>query len=143
MISKEQIVDNFTGAIHCSQVVSGEMAEKLGVDKSMLMSATGALGGGCFRGDVCGCVSSSLVCIGLSCGHCHKGDMEANQRLVEKTTEFEKRFTEKHGSICCRDLTGYDFSVPGELEKAMADGILFKKCPVYVQSALEILDDLI
>jgi len=143
MISREQIIDNFSGAIHCSQIVSGEMAEKLGVDKEMLMSAAGALGGGCFHGDVCGCVSASLMCIGLSCGHCHKGDLEANQRLVEKTAEFEKRFIEKHGSICCRDLTGYDFGVPGELEKAMEAGVTVEKCPAYVQGALEILDDLL
>ena len=142
-MQKEKIVEYFMGAIHCSQVVAGEMAERFGVDRDMLMSMAAPLGGGCFNGEVCGCVTGGLLCIGLSCGHCHKGDVETNARMVEMTKEFENRFAEENGSLRCKDLCGYDFSAEGELEKAMESGVLFETCPKLVNSALDILDDII
>lgn len=141
-LDKSEIVRNFQGLIHCSQIVMKQWAEDLGYNEDEALRFTAPLGGGCFNGDVCGCVSAAMVVIGMKHGHCELGDVEGNAHMMQKVAEFHKRFLEKHGSIVCRQLTGYDFSKEGELARAMEAGKLFDVCPNYVNSALEILDEI-
>lgn len=142
-LSKAEITDYFMGCIHCSQVIAGQWADRIDVDKEQFMRMTGPLGGGCFHGDICGCVSAALLVLGVACGHCEKGDVLGNNSMIGKITEFKQRFIEKKGSLICCELTGYDFSVPKELEKALADGVLLDQCPSNVNTALEILDEML
>ncbi|PIZ26458.1 MAG: hypothetical protein COY47_00395 [Chloroflexi bacterium CG_4_10_14_0_8_um_filter_57_5] len=57
--------------------------------------------------------------------------------------EFIHRFEEKHGSIICRKLTGYDIRRPEELEKAREKKVFEKNCPGLVKDAAEIVKLLI
>lgn len=141
-MDRDEIIKLFEGKIHCSQIVAGQWAEKMGLDKDTVMRMAGPLGGGCFHGDVCGCVSGALMMIGAAFGHCEPGDEEGNDRMIEISAEFKERFEEECGSLRCRDLTGYDFSIEGDLEKAFAAGVTRERCPGYVQTALEILDEI-
>ncbi|MGI6766480.1 MAG: C-GCAxxG-C-C family protein [Lentihominibacter sp.] len=142
-MDRNDIVNNFTGCIHCSQTVVEQWADKLGIDKATFMRIAGPLGGGCFRGDICGSVSGALLVIGAACGHWEVGDIEGNERMVEKVNEFNQAFTERAGSLICRELTGYDFSAAGQFEEAAASGVLLEKCPDFVNIALDILDEIL
>ena len=142
-MDEKKIVENFMGCIHCSQIVVGEMAEKLGVDKDLLMKLAGPLGGGCFHGEACGCVTAAMMSIGLKCGHCKLNDVDTNNKMVGMIHEFEERFIEQYGSLKCVDLSGHDFSKEGEFDKAFKENVFVEKCPKYVNTTLDILDDMI
>jgi len=142
MITNDQIEQKFRQCIHCSQVVLTEWAEELGYSREEAARMSAPFGGGMFRGDTCGAVAGAMMAIGMRYGHCQPNDTEGNAAMMAKVKQFQEAFIAKHGSVICRDLTGYDFSQPGELEKAMGSGALFRECPKYVQSALEILDDI-
>jgi len=43
--------------------------EVLGLDKDLLLKVSGGLGGGCFHGDICGCVSGAIMAIGAVYGY--------------------------------------------------------------------------
>ncbi|MDR1588529.1 MAG: C-GCAxxG-C-C family protein [Treponema sp.] len=143
MITKEDVVKDFTAGIDCSQVVLRECSGKLGLSGEQACKIASPFGGGMFRGDTCGAVSGALLALGLQYGHCRSGDLEAKGRLAQKTAAFQKQFSEKHGSTICRDLIDFDLSKEGEFEKAAASGQLFERCPVFVCDALEILNQLL
>jgi len=117
-----------------------EWAEKLGCDRDAAARMAAPFAGGMFRGDTCGAVSGAMIAIGMKYGHCKPGDTEGNAAMIDKATAFQKEFIASNGSTICRELVGYDFSQPGELEKALESGKIFETCPGIVQSSLEILD---
>ena len=143
MVSKEQCINGFKGFMHCSQQVLGAQAEKLGFDRDTAVRMAAPFGGGMRRGEACGAVIGALMAVGLKCGHSRHGDEEGNRAMTEKAEEFTKKFVEQNGSIVCRDLLGYDFSKDGEREKAFESGKVFDVCPLLVQSALGILDEIL
>lgn len=142
-MEKNEIIKCFTGCIHCSQIVVGQWAEKLGLDVETSIRMAGPFGGGCFEGNVCGCVAGALMVIGAEHGHCEMGDEEGNAQMIAQIGQFKESFKEEFGFLLCKELIGYDFSIPGEFEKAQASGVLFEKCPNYVNGALKILDDML
>jgi C_GCAxxG_C_C family probable redox protein len=143
MLTKETIFDQFTQSIHCSQLVAGEMADKLGYDRELMMRLAAPFGGGMFCGETCGAVAGGIMAIGMKYGHCKPRDTAQNELCVKKTGEFLARFTELHGATRCRDILGYDLSEEGALQKAFAAGRIKEVCPGFVLDALEILDDII
>jgi len=100
-------------------------------------------GGGGFRGDMCGAVAGALMAIGLRYGHTEIGDAAGDEALKAKVAEFQKKFIEKEGSLVCRELTGHNFSEDGAFEEAKEKGVIASKCPRCVNSALEILDEIL
>lgn len=141
-MERNEIIKNFTGCIHCSQIVVGQWAEILGLDAETSVRMAGPLGGGCFCGNVCGCVSGALLVLGAEFGHCQLGDQEGNARMLEKIEAFKTAFLERFGTLNCRELIGYDFSKEGDFQKAQEAGVFFQKCPDFVNGALEILDEI-
>ena len=130
---------------HCSQVVMWHTADFLGLDKKQALKFSGGLGGGCFHGDVCGVVSAAVVSLSMKYGYNEPYSTEQNAIMVDKIHEFEKRFTQKHGTLLCRELLGgYSFSVPEQAEQIMAGGLtgIIKNCPVFCADACDILDDM-
>ena len=70
-----------------------------------------------WNGDTCGCVSGALMAIGLKYGHWAPGDRETKKRLRAKAAEFEKRFIERNNSLICKNILGYDLTVPEEFQQ--------------------------
>ena len=141
-MDRNEILELFAGKIQCSQIVVGQWVDELGLDKETVLRMAGPFGGGCFHGEVCGCVAGALMVIGAEYGHFEWGDEEGNARMIEKIAGFKERFVESCGSLVCRELTGFDFSVPGAFDQAKEAGVFVSRCPNYVNAALEILDDI-
>jgi len=141
-MDKQRIIEQFQGCIHCSQIVLSQWAEELGYDRDEAARMAAPFGGGLFNGDTCGAVSGAMIAIGMRYGHCEPGDAAGNEAMIAKVKEFLDKFNEKHGSHICRKLLGYDIGVPGEFDKALETGTVFDRCPNYVNSALEILDEI-
>ena len=72
----------------------------------------------------CGCVTGALMAIGYKFGHSEDGDVKTKENMLEKKYAFEKAFKEKYGSLLCKEILGYDLSIPEDMEKIMEEGLL-------------------
>lgn len=142
MLTKAQVVDFFKSNIHCSQIVLGEMADKLGYSREEAYRMANAFGGGGFRGDTCGAVAGAMIAIGMKYGNDELGNKEQDQICIAKAKEFQQRFCERRKTLICRELLGYDFSVAEEMKAAFESGKVFELCPCLVMDALEILNNI-
>lgn len=128
---------------HCSQCVMWHTAEALGMDKKQALRMSAGLGGGSFAGGTCGAVAGGVISLGLVYGYDEAGAAEQNAILVEKVQEFENKFTEKYGTLLCKELLrGWDFSRPGHMEKIMSEG-LTSCCPQICADVCDILDEML
>lgn len=138
---------------HCSQCVMGHAAEILGLDKSMALKMSGGLGGGCYRGNVCGAVSAAIVALSMEYGFDQPKpySTEQNELMISKVHEFENRFIEKNGSIVCFDLLGGNSvgkvedaeKIIAEKKDQIREAGVTKNCPKFCADACEILDDML
>ena len=71
----------------------------------------------------------------------HKGSAtpETKDEAYRIAEEYIKRFQELHGSILCRELTGYDISKPDEFQKARESRVFYETCPGLVKDAAELV----
>lgn len=141
-MDKQSIAEQFQSGINCAQVVLSQWAEELGYDREEGLRMAAAFGGGMSLGDTCGAVIGALIAIGLKYGNSELNDRKTKETLQGKVSQFQKKFSERCGSTICRELVGFDFSKPGELEKARASGKLMEYCPVLVMEALTLLDEI-
>ena len=93
----------------------------------------------------CGAVSSSAVYLGLRhrCPLAEK-DRAEQARLDARrdASELVRSFTEKFGTIICRDLLGLDLSNPEARRQFLESGIWKEKCDNYVLFVIEKLYEL-
>ncbi len=54
-----------------------------------------------------------------------------------------QEFTERHGSVNCTELLGYNLSKPEEYEKARDSKLFVTKCPELVGDAAAILEKIL
>ncbi len=135
ILTRDEIRARFAARCHCAQCTLEPWADALGYDAEELHRMAAAFGGGMSRGDTCGAVCGALIALGLAYG-------DDGALTARKTAQFQAAFAERFGSTLCRDLLGYDFSLPGERERARESGIVPERCPAFVRGASEILRDL-
>jgi glutaredoxin 3 len=104
---------------------------------------TGGIGGQ--QQAPCGAISAGAVCLGLQ----HRCPLEDKQKAKQArhntrkdANELVSGFTERFGTIICRDLVGTDFSQPGGYQQFLESGIWKDKCDSYVQFVIEKLYEL-
>jgi hypothetical protein len=47
----------------------------------------------------------------------------------------------KHGTLICKKLTGFDISTPEGLSAAREEDVFHTKCPAFIKTACNILED--
>ncbi len=108
------------------------------------MKLGAAFGGGITRrGGMCGAVAGALMVIGLAYGRTRPDDEVAKEFTYDLSDEFIALFTEKHGSIICRDLLGVDISKPEGLKEARERDLDSEVCVHLVRNSMEILKEII
>ena len=142
-MTNEYVVKQFKNGVVCSQLVFGYGAERMGLDSEMALKLSAPFGGGMWVGETCGCVAGALLALGLDCGFLSQNDQEDKEAMLLKMSTFYERFREKHGSLICKEILGYNPSIPEEREIIMDKNLMFTKCPQLVCDACEILDDLL
>ncbi|GFI15118.1 putative signaling protein [Lachnospiraceae bacterium] len=129
---------------HCSQALFGAFAEDFGVDLKTAFKISTCFGGGMRQGSVCGCITASLMVLGMAMGFYDSQDKELEVYGNKKTTEFINCFTEKmNGKIKCRDILGKDISKPEEVVDIRKDGLILRKCPHAISISIEILEEML
>lgn len=142
-MNKEEIKELFLKGLDCSQVVTENFADELGLDKDFMRKMSACFGGGMMRGETCGCVVAGLMVVGLKYGHSKEDDAKQKQIMREKSEEFKQKFLEKHKSTMCKELLGYDLSKPEELGEAVESGRLFDFCPELTKETVDILKEIL
>ena len=128
----------------CCTGVLAAYASEVGMDIELAARAgLGMAGGIGSLGHVCGAVSGAALVIGLkTVDETNIHDMKAGYKTIETVKKFVARFEEKHSSIQCRELIGYDISTMEKSQIAMKENA-FANCPTFVQSAVTILDEIL
>lgn len=143
MIEETRVLELFGQGFDCSQVVLSESAESVGIHREMALRAAAAFGGGMWQGETCGCVTGALMAIGLKYGHDQAGDEKTKNAMLAKKAKFEAAFKKAWGSCICKEILGYDLSVPEEMQKIGKENLLATKCPAVAAKACAILEDIL
>ena len=126
---------------NCAQAVLGSLGPAAGLEPSECFRVAAAFGGGMARmGLVCGAVTGGMMVLGLRHADSSTAQPGPRAKFYAKVQDFSARFTQKHGSMVCRDLIRCDLGTP-EGQKTFHDqGMHQGICTGLVRSAVEILD---
>lgn len=141
--TENEVLKKFGEGFDCSQVVLSNVCEKLGITEEEALKIGACFGGGMWHGETCGCVVGALAAIGLKYATTKPNDQEQKDKLLKIKAEFEEEFCKKNGSYICKEILGYNLSIPEEMEKIQEEKLLETKCPKVVLSACEILEKLL
>ena len=131
--------ERFDQKFNCSQAVFSAFASQLGIQDEIALKIASPFGGGtAHQGHVCGAVTGALMALGAQKGNATPETKDETYRVAE---EYIKRFKELHGSILCRELTGYDISNPDEFQKARESRVFYDTCPGLVKDAAELVSE--
>lgn len=134
----------FGQGFSCSQAVFAAYAEEFGIDRDAALRVAAAFGGGLARsGGPCGAMSGALMVIGLEHGMVTADMPQAKEQTYTMAQEFVERFRAANGAVDCRDLLGYDMSTAEGRQAIKEAGVTKQVCPRLVESAAEILDEML
>ena len=133
--------DRFAQGLNCAQAVLSAFAEETGITEEAALKLASPFGGGIARqGQVCGALTGALMALGLQRGNSSPQGRDETYRISE---EFVKAFEERHGTILCRELVGYDISTPEGLLAARDGKVFTSVCPALVNGAAEMLAEML
>ncbi len=144
MTHKEKAVQLLNQQYHCSQALFGSFAEDFGLDLKTAFKISTCFGAGMRQGGTCGCITASLLILGLALGFYDSQDRELEVYANNKTEELIRLFTEKmDGAVNCRDILGKDITRPGEMAVIRQEGLILKKCPRALNVSIDILEEML
>ena len=144
MTHKEKAEQLLHQQYHCSQALFGAFAGGFGLDLKTAFKISTCFGGGMRQGGICGCITASLLVLGMALGFYDSQDRELELYGNKKTEEFIRLFTERmEGAVNCRDILGKDISVPEEMAAIRKEGLILAKCPQALDTSIEILEDML
>jgi len=139
----EKAREYFKEGYNCCQAVVLAFCEDAGIDKETALLMASSFGGGIGRlREVCGAVSGMCMIAGKLYGYTSPDAKEEKMEHYKLIQDLAKAFSDKNGSIICRELTGLEKTthIPDERNKEY-----YKKrpCDMLVYDAAEILEKLI
>ena len=133
----------FNEGYNCAQAILFAYSEEFGLSKDMALKLSTGLGSGMNCGEVCGAVTGALIVIGLKYGNGINGSLEDKETTNKLIAEFYPKFKEKNGSIICKEILKHDLSIEDELKIIIEKNLFGTVCPYMVESAVEILEELL
>ena len=131
----------FRNGFSCSQAVLAAFGPGEGLDADLSLKVACAFGGGmASTGGVCGAVTGGLLVIGLKHGRCRAEDLPAKDRTYALGRQFMGEYRDRHGSLICRELLGFDLGTPEGKARFAAEGCHGRRCAPLVRDAAEILE---
>ena len=138
----EKAANVFNSGFNCAQSVLSSFIEETGLNRDMALRITAGLGGGMGRMQhTCGAVTGACLVIGALCGSEDAGNEESREKTIGLTRKFLSAFTDKHGSVNCKELIGYDLNSEEELMEAGENKVFETKCAAFVKTAVALLEN--
>ena len=140
----EKAVRLFEDGFACAQAILSTYGTEFDLDKELALKIADPFGAG-MRGlsETCGAVTASFMVIGLKYGRIQADDLAAKEKTAGLVQQFVKRFKDRHGVIICKELLGYDISIPEQHDFAEQQGFFETKCSKFVRDAAEILEQIL
>lgn len=140
MSDKTEKVDSLFPDYNCAQTIFNLFAPELGLDEITALKIASGFGGGMACAETCGAVTGSYMVIGLKHGHATTKPVDKTS-TKDKIKKFNRSFLNKHGSLKCKELTGYDISTPEGSDLAKQTGVFQTKCPEFIKTACKIIEE--
>jgi C_GCAxxG_C_C family probable redox protein len=139
----ERAARYFKQDYNCSQSVLLAMGEYYGVRRNKLIPRIAtAFGAGIGRrGSLCGALTGGIIAIGLKHGT-DKTVLKKKEEAYKIALRLYDQFAQECGSPFCRELIGYDLTIPEERDRLRKSKVRDEKCSHFVKKAVEILIDL-
>jgi C_GCAxxG_C_C family probable redox protein len=144
MKSKRDVaLEKFLEGYDCAQSVFYAYCDDLGFDKNIALKMTSGFGGGMGgKGEVCGAVVGGIMVIGAKHGRGEEGDRTATNLTFSKTRDFMDQFSDRRGTFICRKLlNGCDLTTREGWNAFRENDLLNKVCVPCIESAIEILEN--
>jgi C_GCAxxG_C_C family probable redox protein len=144
MSEVEKAASGFAQGFNCCQSIVSTYGPRFGLERGLALKLASGFGGGIgHQGESCGAVTGAIMVIGLKHGATLADGQEAMDKTYGLVDQFLERFKARHGSIMCRQLLGHDISTPQGLQAARDEGLFEKRCPDYVRTSAELLEELL
>jgi len=127
---------------NCAVAVLSAFAEEHGLSLNQARQVAGAFGGGMGKtgSGPCGAASGALMALGLVWGKTEAADTDSGTRCYTESRAFLEAFEARCGALSCRDLLGFDVSLPGQFEAATEAGAFRTRCPHFLRAAVELVE---
>ena len=140
MTAKKLLVDDrFPNQYNCAQTVFSLHVEELGFSEQTALRLASGFGGGMACAETCGAVTGSYMVIGMRHGNV-TSEPEAKAKTRQMIQDFNTKFKKVHGTLICKELTGFDISTPEGSAKATEADVFHKQCPAFLKTACDILE---
>ena len=143
MTHKEKALQYFGEKFHCSQSVLAAFADECGITEEQALKLGACFGGGMRKGEVCGACTGALMVLGLLYGQYDSKDLDSRMTANKVNDEMMERFSKKCGSYICNDLLKCDISTPEGVQYALDNKLFVEFCPLMVENAVEILEEIL
>ena len=142
MTRREIAMENFKKGYNCSQSIILAFEDMLPIERATLSKMASSFGGGMGRlREVCGSVSGMFVIAGLLYGYDGPETGQAKADHYARIQELARRFTEKHGTIVCREMLGLAVRHDTPVPEARTEEYYKKRpCIELVADAVEIFE---
>ncbi len=136
---KADLVENQFSKFNCAQTVFSLFADDLGIDEKTALKIASGFGGGMACAETCGAVTGSYMVIGMKYGHStsNPDEKEKTKQLIRK---FNAEFKKAHGTLICKNLTGFDISTPEGSAAASEADVFRTQCPGFLKTACNLLE---
>ena len=143
-MTKDAAAKLFSKGLNCAQSVLAAKSDITGLSVTdSLKIATGFGAGMAMMQKTCGAVTGAYMVIGARHGRVNPDDQESRDKTYALIREFNRRFTELHASLDCRELLGVDLQTEEGIEEAEREGYFQSRCAKFVEEAEKILDDIL
>lgn len=140
----KKALSQFGTGCNCCQAITTTFGPSFNLDEQKALKIGAAFGGGmCRLGNTCGAVSGALMVIGLAFRNEDPEDTENKESVYAIGRNFLTQFIKIHGSVMCRVLTGINMNDERELLAAREAGIFENKCPNFVKTSAELLENIL
>lgn len=140
----EKALEQFATGCNCCQSITTAFGPDYNLDSQKALKIGAAFGGGMARlGNTCGAVSGALMIIGMAFRNTDLEDAENKEQVYEIGRRFLNKFVELHNTVMCRELIGIDMNDEQDLQRARETGIFEDKCPNFVKTAAQLLENIL
>jgi len=140
----ELCVRRFLDGASCAQAVFSTFTEDQGLDPEIRLRLASAFGSGARLSDgTCGALVGALLVLGLREGFSSPRDVEGRRTLHGLAGRLSSAFAERHGSILCREVIGFDLGTEQGRAAAHQARARTLRCVEVVRTTAELLDGLL
>ena len=139
-MDKDKLFKLLEEGLNCSQTVLTYYADRYKLEKGKAIAIAQPFESGVFTGGTCGAVSGAYMVLGLE--YSSTGP-ETRDKMREKVEIFNQKYTEKMGSLICKDILNLDISTEEGFKKALEEKKFEEICPRAMVAAIEVLDEMV